>query len=194
MGFVKATNQGIKEAVGEYIIMLNNDTEVYWKWATKLIKPLMHNPEIGAVGPVTQSKISWQEAGNLNMRFGTALPRYVPNQAAYAQMLAKYDGEYLDIKKNNLAFFCTAFRRKVFDEVGLLNEQFNIGLGEDDEFCMRLRHHGYKQLLSLGTFVFHHHRTTFSDLRLGVDSLRRHNLKILRRTEKELAQSKNTTV
>ena len=187
LGFVKATNQGIHEAVGEYVILLNNDTEVSWKWATRLIKPLMHNPKIGAVGPVTQSTLSWQSPAHLNMRFDLSMPRYTNNPPEYAQMLInKYDGEYLDAEKTNLSFFCAAFRRSMFKEVGLLNEEISIGLGDDDEYCLRMRAAKYKLLVSLGTFVYHHHRTTFNDLRLGLDSLRRHNLKILKKTAKRL--------
>lgn len=188
LGFVKATNQGIREAVGDYVIFLNNDTEVSWKWATKLIKPLMHNSKIGAVGPVTQSTLSWQSPAHLNMQFDLSMPPYTNNPPEYAQMLInQFEGDYLDAEKNNLSFFCAAFRRSIFEELGVLNEEISIGLGDDDEYCLRMRAAGYKLLVSLGTFVYHHHRTTFHDLHLGLDSLRRHNLKILKRTAKQLA-------
>jgi GT2 family glycosyltransferase len=191
VGFVKATNQGIKESKSEYIILLNNDTEVFWKWATKLIKPLMNDPTIGAVGPVTQSRIAWQQAEHLNQRWKKlGVPKF--NESIklkyHEKLTAKFAGKYINVGKLPLSFFCVAMRRSVFEEIGYLCEEFSIGLGDDDEFCMRLRANGYKNVLSLETFVYHAHRTTFTALNLGVDSLRRHNIKILRRKEKELAR------
>jgi GT2 family glycosyltransferase len=187
MGFVHATNQGINEAEGDYIILLNNDTTVNWKWESKLIKPLMNDAKVGAVGPVTQSKIAWQEAVNLNRRWNLTLPVYSTITAeTYPHKLSEqFADKYVDVGKLPLSFFCVAMRKKTIDDIGLLCESFSIGLGDDDEYCFRLRAHGYKLMLSLGTFVHHWHRTTFTALKIGVDSLRRYNLKILKQQEKE---------
>jgi GT2 family glycosyltransferase len=188
VGFIKATNQGIRESKSDYIILLNNDTEVSWRWASKLLKPLMNNTKVGAVGPVTQSKIAWQEASNLNRRWKMGLPRLNGHtKEAYAEILSKkFHGKYLDVGSHPLSFFCVAMRRSIFSEIGYLCEEMSVGLGDDDEFCMRLRAHEYTLMISLSTFVYHAHRTTFNALKLGVDSLRRHNLPILKRKEKEL--------
>jgi GT2 family glycosyltransferase len=186
LGFVKAINQGLSEAVGEYIILLNNDTEVTPNWEKKLIKPLLTNPKVGAVGPVTQSRIAWQEAFNLNLRWNLSLPIFTTTTENYAEQLEKkFKDKYVDIGNLPLSFFCAAFRRSTFKDLGGLCEEFSIGLGDDDEYSMRLRGYGYRLMLSLGTFVYHHHRTTFKALHLGVDSLRRHNVKILQRKERE---------
>ena len=194
LGFVRAINQGLAEAVGEFVILLNNDTEVTPNWEKKLIKPLVTNPKVGAVGPVTQSRIAWQEAANLNLRWKLNLPVYRDGDKNYAQQLEnKFKDKYIDIGNLPLSFFCASFRRRTFKDLGGLCEEFNIGLGDDDEYSMRLRAHGYRLMISLGTFVYHHHRTTFKALNLGVDSIRRHNIKILRRKEKELRQTNQAT-
>lgn len=188
-GFVKATNQGIRESEGKYVILLNNDTEVYTGWDKHLIKPLETDPKVGAVGPVTQSGIAWQEAANLNRRWNLGLPLLKNNEdpGKYAEQLSKkFGSRYIDVEALPLSFFCCAVRMDTFKELGLLDENFSIGLGDDDEFCMRLRYAGYRMFLSLGTFVFHHHRTTFKELRLGMDSIRRHNVRVLKNKEKEL--------
>jgi GT2 family glycosyltransferase len=191
LGFVKAINQGIAEATGEYIILLNNDTEVTQNWEKKLIKPLKVNSKIGAVGPVTQSRIAWQEAGNLNMRWKLNLPTYQSDPTYYGKDLdSKFKNKYIDIGSLPLSFFCAAFRRDTFKKLGGLCEEFTIGLGDDDEYSMRLRAYGFRLMISLGTFVYHHHRTTFKSLHLGVDSLRRHNVKILHKKEIEFSSGK----
>lgn len=79
-----------------------------------------------------------------------------------------------------MIFFLVMIRRQLFDELGLLDEQFSPGGGEDTEFCIRLMDHGYKQVqvpsdtqldynpdtgLFVSTFpVFHQGEATVYDL------------------------------
>jgi glycosyltransferase involved in cell wall biosynthesis len=43
-------------------------------------------------------------------------------------------------------FFCVMIHRKVFDKVGLLNEEYGVGGGEDTEFCIEAEKAGFKVL------------------------------------------------
>jgi GT2 family glycosyltransferase len=58
LGFTKATNIGIKEAKGEYIILLNNDTQLLDKgqpkhtWIEMLLAPFKNNEKVGLTGPL----------------------------------------------------------------------------------------------------------------------------------------------
>jgi GT2 family glycosyltransferase len=200
VGFVRATNLGIKEAEksSKYIILLNNDTEVSQNWAKKLTAPLNKDPEVGAVGPVTQSKISWQEARNLNRRWNLQIPKFpkggdkIKNIYNYSNTLTDmFKNKYIDVGPLPLSFFCVALRKETFDKLGLLDEDFGLGLGDDDEFCFRLRANKLKLVLSLEAFVFHHHRTTFKSLKLPVDSIRRKNIKTLRTKKKTIMKEIN---
>ena len=46
----------------------------------------------------------------------------------------------------HLIFFCVMIPKKIFDELGLLDEIFNPGAGEDTDFCARVKLAGYKFL------------------------------------------------
>jgi len=184
-GFVKATNQGIKVSKYEYIIMLNNDTTIETPhWDDLLVKPLMKDPTVGAVGAVTQSGIAWQEVSKLKKSFKINYPR-IQKVKEYHRQIENFKYRYLDVKNQPLAFFCTAFKREIFNEIGYLDENFHIGLGDDDEFCLRLRSKSYKLLLSLGCFIFHHHRTTFKALDIDEAEIRKVNMPILRQKRKK---------
>jgi glycosyltransferase involved in cell wall biosynthesis len=41
-------------------------------------------------------------------------------------------------------FFCVAIKRAVFDKIGLLNEEYGVGGGEDTEFCIEAEKAGFK--------------------------------------------------
>ena len=45
-----------------------------------------------------------------------------------------------------LVFFCVMIHKKVFDKIGLLNEEYGVGGGEDTEFCIEAENAGFKVL------------------------------------------------
>ncbi|MGD9818409.1 MAG: glycosyltransferase family 2 protein, partial [Desulfomonilaceae bacterium] len=147
VGFSAGNNAGIRASDGEYIVLLNNDTYVTEGWLNKLIRPLRLNPDLGLVGPVTNA------IGN-----EAQIPVFYDDTNEMAKVAKRYSREhdrqifYCD----NLAFFCVALRRNLFDEIGDLDEKFNIGFFEDDDYCMRVRQAGYR--IGIAEDVFIHHR------------------------------------
>jgi len=68
------------------------------------------------------------------------------------------------------------------EKTGYLSEEFGIGFGDDDDYCIRVRQAGFRIGLSRTVMVRHDHRTTFN--RAFGDEVRRrmqnHNIAILR--------------
>ena len=63
-----------------------------------------------------------------------------------------------------LVFFCAMISRAVIDRIGVLDEEFGIGLGDDDEYCWRAQQAGF-DLCYLGDLtIMHHHKVTFRQL------------------------------
>jgi GT2 family glycosyltransferase len=48
--------------------------------------------------------------------------------------------------------------------VGLLDEQFGVGFGDDDDYCHRAQTAGFRLALVLDLVIPHHHRSTFRTL------------------------------
>jgi FkbM family methyltransferase len=48
-------------------------------------------------------------------------------------------------------FFCVMIHRKVFDKIGLLNEEYGVGGGEDTEFSIECERAGFEVCLALDT-------------------------------------------
>ena len=63
-----------------------------------------------------------------------------------------------------LAMFCVAMRRDVFDEVGELDEQFGIGMFEDDDYSIRVKRKGYRVVCAADSFVHHFGQAAFGKL------------------------------
>lgn len=156
-GFAGGNNDGIRASTGEYIVLLNNDTVVTRGWLTGMVKRfLVGEKKIGIVGPVTNS------IGNEAMiRVGYTGLENMP-AAAYAYtaghmgMTYPHDGV--------LAMFCVMFPRKLTDEIGLLDENYGIGMFEDDDYSIAAQRAGYENLLLEDVFIHHFGSVSFKKL------------------------------
>jgi GT2 family glycosyltransferase/tetratricopeptide (TPR) repeat protein/2-polyprenyl-3-methyl-5-hydroxy-6-metoxy-1,4-benzoquinol methylase len=149
-GFAPANNQGIRIAQGRQILLLNNDTIVTTGWLEGMLEALYDRPDTGLVGPVSNS---------------VSGPQQIP--VTYSD-LASMDGfawqrrGLRDMTEvDRLVGFCLLMRREVLDEIGLLDEQFEVGCFEDDDFCRRALQSGYKAFIAGHVFIHHFGSVTF---------------------------------
>lgn len=168
-GFVGGTNLGLQAILGdyasdaEYIVLLNNDTEVTAGWLDRLIGALERDPSIAGAGPMTSGSSPWQEWPNVFAQWRMPAPESVETAATPADVSHALAGTFGDlvVPVPMLPFFCVVLRKRVVAHVGLLDPAFGVGLGDDDDYCFRLRTAGYGLGFIPGAYVVHHHRTTF---------------------------------
>ncbi len=151
-GYPAAVNQGIKEAKGDIIILLNNDVIVTQGWAYNLAKWL---GEFSIVGPLTNFCAGVQRIAvdytNLDEM----------NQFA-GQIAEEYEDHTREV--NYVIGFCMAFNRFLFNEIGGFDESMWPASGEEVDFCFRARKAGYKIGIVQDVFVHHEGSMTFKDL------------------------------
>jgi len=171
-GFVGGTNLGLEAILGgsasaaDYVVLLNNDTEVTEGWLESLIGAIECDPSLAAAGPMTSSSASWQAWPNVFAQWHEAAPQSLvtaSSPAAASRALAGHFGNRV-MPASMLAFFCVVLQKRVVAEVGLLDPRFGAGLGDDDDYCYRLRAAGHALGFVPGAYVVHHHRTTFRAL------------------------------
>lgn len=154
LGFAPAVNQGLRAARGEVLVLLNADTLVPPGWLEPLLQPLT-DPAVGLVGPVTN------EAGNeAEVEIGY---RSYGELVHFARQRARtYAGRTFPIEVATM--FCAAFRRDVYDAVGPLDERFEIGFFEDDDYSMRVLVAGFRVVCAESAFVHHFGEGSFGPL------------------------------
>jgi len=155
LGFAAANNIGIKNSSGEYIILLNNDTIVTYGWINGLIKYFNMDPLIGMVGPVTNS------IGNearINVDY-----KNLKDMDNFAYIYTNNNRwKYFEISV--LAMFCIALSKNVIEKVGLLDEQYTVGMFEDDDYSLRVKRAGYKIICAEDVFIHHFGGASFNRL------------------------------
>ena len=153
-GFPAACNQGLAQARGDVLVLLNNDTVVPRGWLGRLARHL-GDEGVGLLGPLTN-------------RIGTTaeIPvRYVTldqfERFAWRRAV-DHAGETSDA--DMLAMFCLAMRRDVQERLGPLDERFGLGTLEDDDYCMRARRAGLRLAHAEDVVVHHFGEASFGRL------------------------------
>ncbi|WP_300665741.1 glycosyltransferase family 2 protein [Fluviicola sp.] len=154
-GFPKGNNQGFELATGDYIFMLNPDTEFEDNAITLMREYLDQHPDAWLLAPgLLNSDRSWQQSA---WRYPTITSVFC--ESFYLRPFLKKKN-YRDKNFNEIfegeTFSGAAlfFRKELLDNIGTLDEtMFWI---EDVEFCWRANHHHFKCLYFPKTKLIHH--------------------------------------
>jgi GT2 family glycosyltransferase len=151
-GFAAAVNQGIRLVTAEYILMLNPDA-VLKEGSLEPLRAACAAPGIGAAGGKLVDFQGVVQAGFSVRRLPTPLVlafevllvnRLWPGNPAnwhYRCYDLRYD-EPAEVEQPAGAFLM--IRRRVWEDLGGLDERFYPIWFEDVDFCKRLRDHGYR--------------------------------------------------
>lgn len=147
LGFPKGCNQGLEIAKGDDLLLLNSDTIVTPRWLEQLLIALHSSADIGAVGCMTNESCNRQR---LDVPYGTDLSAMLVFAEEYNHSTPSKWHKTLSVTG-----FCFLFPRKVYEEVGSLDERFTPGNYEDNDYSLRIRKNGRKLLICEDTFIHH---------------------------------------
>jgi glycosyltransferase involved in cell wall biosynthesis len=160
--FSAINNFGADQAKGEYLLFLNDDTQVIsGEWLTALVEQAQR-PEVGAVGAkllYPDNRI--QHAGvtvGICGGAGHAFRKLPNNRTAYFGLA--------DLTRNCSAVTaaCMIVPRKVFNEVGGFDEELKV-VYNDVDLCLRMRQRGYLIVYSPFALLRHFESATRGRLR-----------------------------
>jgi len=178
LGFPAAVNRGIERSTGEFVCVLNNDTEVTSGWLDELLAVLAIEGT-SLVGPRSNQVSGLQHVA------GSPLLTDTPTAHEWAK---EWSGRRRgrSWRTNRLVGFCLVARRSTLVELGGFDEGFGRGNFEDDELCDRILDAGGELRVADGSVVLHHGSATFASLSedftatLGFAAQHRGNSKVRR--------------
>jgi GT2 family glycosyltransferase len=149
-GFTGACNAGMEAAQGDYVSLLNNDTEVDLNWILAVVDAFGRHPEIGIVA----SKMLLFDKRD---HFHTAGDYFtVDGRAGNRGVWQKDEGQYS--KEEYVFSACggsSSYRRAMLDQIGLLDDDFFFSM-EDVDLAWRAQLTGWRCLYTPSAIVYHH--------------------------------------
>ena len=147
-GFSVAVNEGIKRAKSEFVALLNNDTELDKEWLKQLYLAINKDEKIFSCC----SKMLRYDNRNIIDDVGDEY-----NILGWATKTG--DGkDSSDYVEDRYVFSSCAgaaiYRRGIFDEIGLFDENF-FAYFEDVDISYRANIYGYKNLFASKAIVYH---------------------------------------
>lgn len=154
IGFPAGCNSGIKCANAEDdIFLLNDDTRLTHNALFWVRMGLYENDHIGAAGCISNycgiDQLEDVVFSSIEDYQEYAKKRNVPDKNPYEE-------------KNRLCGFAMLIKRKVLNQVGVLDEELSPGYFEDDDISLRIHKAGYRMMVCHNSFIYHAGSQSFS--------------------------------
>ncbi|MEO8674682.1 MAG: glycosyltransferase [Casimicrobiaceae bacterium] len=158
LGFVQSVNRGMALHADRDVVLLNSDTEVANDWLARLARCVHAHADIGTATPFSNNATicSYPFSGWTGGVPGTL------GLAALDRLCATVNaGKSVDLPTG--VGSCLYIRRACLDQVGAFDsERFGRGYGEENDFCLRARAAGWRNVLAGDVFVFHEGAVSFA--------------------------------
>ena len=148
-------NYGVKQSTGDYILLLNNDTQVITvNWMEELLM-YAQRADVGAVGGKLYFPNRKIQHAGIVLRLGV---HRTAGHCHYKQegMNLGYMGRLCYAQDvSAVTGACLMVSREKYDEVGGFDESFEVSLNDVD-FCLKLRQKGYLNIFTPFAEMYHY--------------------------------------
>lgn len=151
LGFAGGNNLGIKDASGELLFFLNNDTEIDPACVGVLVDFFQATPEAGMASP----KIIYFNSDNRIQYVGCSAMNPYTGRNRRPGFGEKDSGQFDEIRQTDLVHGAAMMvPRQVIDKVGMMPELFFLYYEELD-WCESIKKNGYKVYVVPTSKVYH---------------------------------------
>lgn len=157
-GFVRSVNIAAKQARHHFVI-LNSDVEVPEGWLERIIEPIIQDEKIASTTPFTN-------AGTI-----CSFPEMAKDNELFLGLtLNEIDSVFSRVNPAKIVKeiptgvgFCMGINLSVWKEIGAFDDvTFELGYGEENDWCRRAAAKGYTNIIVPNLFVYHKHGGSFS--------------------------------
>ena len=163
LGFVKTANRGLLFSDAPWVCLLNSDTLMTPGALERMVSRCERDPSIGLCSPLSNGAV------NLSVKIPPGEDVFT-----FADRVAR-TSPALYPDATTVVGFCLLVKRELIRSVGVFDEAFGHGYGEETDLHYRARAAGWRCVVADDTFVYHRHGASFGD---GAERTRE-NLKIV---------------
>ncbi|WP_183559189.1 glycosyltransferase family 2 protein [Mucilaginibacter sp. SP1R1] len=152
LGFAGGNNLGIKEATGDYLFLVNNDTEFTTGLIQKLVNVLDANNNAGMISPM----IKYYSDKQLIQYAGYTAMSYYTGRNNCIGLRQKDEGQFNHITGPTAYCHGAAMmiRKEAVDKAGLMSENFFLYYEEVD-WCEHIIRAGYEAWICTDALIYH---------------------------------------
>lgn len=148
-GFPFTANRGMRLSRAD-VVLLNSDTLVTKGWLAALARCVASDPRIGTATPFSNNA----EICSFPRFCENNFPREGDDPERIREALERAAVPTYPCLPTGVGF-CFYIRRELIDAVGVFDEAFGRGYGEENDFCMRALDAGYRSVLCDDAYVLH---------------------------------------
>lgn len=147
--FLLNCNKAAKLAKGEYILFLNNDTQVQENWLYPMVELMQRDAKIGMTGSMlVYPNGRLQEAGGILWKDGSAWN--------YGNRDNRHKAEYNYVKEvDYISGASIMIRKSLWEQIGGFDERYVPAYCEDSDLAFEVRKAGYKVVYQPASVVIH---------------------------------------
>lgn len=155
--YSRINNDAVKEAKGEYLLFLNNDTKVKKEGFLAALMNIGRRPDVGAVGAGLYYEDGTIQHAGVILGYGG-----VAGHALEGMAKEKYESYPFALAQRQLSAVtaaCMLVKRQAFQKVGGFSEELAIAYNDID-LCMNLRKQGWKVIYCPQAELYHYESQT----------------------------------
>lgn len=145
---------GMRQARGDWVVLLNDDTELYPDWVRIILEEAAAHPGAGALGCI----LLYPDRKTIQHAGGIIRPNALTDHAGVGE---EDRGQY-DAPRSwdYVTAACMAVRRDVIEKVGLVDPGYWPIYFDEVDYCWRVHRGGYDVISTRARCIHHESRTT----------------------------------
>ncbi len=163
LGFVRTANRGLLFSDAPWVCLLNSDTLMTPGALERMVDRCEREQRIGLCCPLSNNAI------NLSVKIPPGEDVF-----SFAERVARTSPALYPDAVTAVGF-CLLVKRDLIRSVGVFDEAFGLGYGEETDLHYRARAAGWRSVVADDTFVFHRQGASFDD----ADARMRTNLELV---------------
>jgi len=189
--FPKAVNEGLKRVKSKYFVISNDDVRYGINWLKELVRVVKKYPDCKIIAPMasTSNQAIWAQLKYERISFPND-PNWWNDEVAVSTFLLSKVKKEIRFVSHPVAFCCALLHTDLIDSIGMLDEDFGPGLGEDDLYCHKVLRAGWKIGVCLRSYIWHKGRTTFNKFIPNWRQIQARNIALLSKKLESLGSEK----